>query len=160
MYSPVIRILGRCTKDLCTTKGIFNNIITVMNKVTPFLLFLFLFLTVNRPIVAQNNDRPEITPVLNAMLSQPGMDSTAVNSFVMELKPGFTNRNAHHHNGDMFGYVIEGSIEMTMEEGEPVVYQAGEMFHERHREQHRAYRNPSNDTAARVLMIRISNPPE
>jgi len=105
--------------------------------------------------IAQN-DLPQIIPVEQTSLSTPLLNDVKFVGFKMILPAGFDNEVAHRHQGDIFGYVLKGAVEMVMENNMPKTYSSGEIFHEKYRELHRSYRNPDTSHPAEVLMIFIS----
>jgi len=102
------------------------------------------------------NDLPQIIPVEQTSLSTPLLNDVKFVGFKMILPAGFDNEVAHRHQGDIFGYVLKGAVEMVMENNMPKTYSSGEIFHEKYRELHRSYRNPDTSHPAEVLMIFIS----
>lgn len=120
-----------------------------------FLTLLLFILAQPRTAWSQANDAPAILPVFSGEMSHPDLDAFRVSSFELKLAPAFRNEAGHRHGGDLFGYVLQGSIELVIEGRDTLVFGEGEMFHERHLELHRTYRNPSLTDTTRVLMLQV-----
>ena len=73
----------------------------------------------------------------------------------MTVPPSLVDTVAHRHDADLFGYVIEGSVEVGLDYKEPIIFKAGQMFHEKRNVVHSLLRNPDKNTQAKVLLIFI-----
>ena len=73
----------------------------------------------------------------------------------LEKAPG-AGSAPHRHPGPVFGYVLEGELEVQVGDGPRKVYRKGEMFYEPPRALHRVSRNPSKSRAARFLTIMLT----
>jgi quercetin dioxygenase-like cupin family protein len=73
---------------------------------------------------------------------------------VIELAPGASS-NAHRHNAHVFVYVLEGSIVMQVEGGEPTVLNAGQTFYENPDDIHTVSKNASETEPAKFLALLI-----
>jgi quercetin dioxygenase-like cupin family protein len=62
---------------------------------------------------------------------------------------------SHLHDGELFGYVIEGSVEIGLNHKAPVLFKAGEMFYEKRNIIHSFLKNPDEHTTTRILLITI-----
>jgi quercetin dioxygenase-like cupin family protein len=68
----------------------------------------------------------------------------------LERAPG-TGGRPHRHPGPVVGYVLDGELEVQVEDGPAKVYQKGEVWFEPARALHRVSRNPSPTRPARFL---------
>lgn len=75
---------------------------------------------------------------------------------VLELtsRPGSDSR-PHRHPGPVVGYVLEGELEVAVDDGPVKVYKKGEAWFEPGRALHRVNRNPSKDKPARFLAFML-----
>lgn len=127
-------------------------------QVQPLLLLCLTTLTLiafSGNAYAQQNDRPEIHQIFETILSAPKLEGSTFSSFELVLKPGFVNEVEHRHNGDLIGYVLEGEIEIVMDDSKKIIYKKGEFFHEKHQQLHASYVNPSSSDTTKVLMINL-----
>jgi len=97
----------------------------------------------------------QFAPVLNAFLSDPDLKKFQLQSSLMTVPPSLVDTVAHRHDADLFGYVIEGSVEVGLDYKEPIIFKAGQMFHEKRNVVHSLLRNPDKNTQAKVLLIFI-----
>jgi quercetin dioxygenase-like cupin family protein len=123
------------------------------------LLCLFLILAGNS-IYAQHDhqatDRSvqlQFAPVLNTFLSDPELKKYQIQSSLMTVPPSLVDTVSHRHDADLFGYVIEGTVEVGLDHKEPITFKAGQMFHEKRNVIHSLLRNPDKDADAKVLLI-------
>ena len=132
-----------------------------MKIYTYLLLCLFLIFSAYRTYSQHNheaNDRPvqlEFAPVLNAILSDPDLKQFQLQSSLMTVPPSLVDTVSHRHDADLFGYVIEGTIEVGLDHKEPIIFKSGQMFHEKRNVIHSLLRNPDKNTPAKVLLIFI-----
>jgi len=73
---------------------------------------------------------------------------------VVSLPPGVKS-GAHHHPGPVFGYVLDGTIELHIQGSEPRMLHKGEMFYEPDGAVHAGTRNPSPREEARFVAMVI-----
>jgi quercetin dioxygenase-like cupin family protein len=75
---------------------------------------------------------------------------------VLELTsaPGSASR-PHRHPGPVVGYVLEGELEVAVDDGPVKVYKKGEAWFEPGRALHRVNRNPSKTKPARFLAFML-----
>jgi len=84
----------------------------------------------------------------------PGKELTAV---VVDYAPGGKSA-PHHHAGDVFAYVVSGSIRSQNSVTGPVrVYQAGEAFFEPAGSKHLVSENGSSSEPARLLAVFVAD---
>jgi quercetin dioxygenase-like cupin family protein len=73
---------------------------------------------------------------------------------IMVLELGSAPENAsrpHRHPGPVVGYVLDGELEVAVDDGPVKVYKKGEVWFEPARALHRVNRNPSKTKPARFL---------
>lgn len=132
-----------------------------MKIYTCLLLCLFLLLAGNSTYAQHNHDATDTSlqlqfaPVLNTFLSDPDLKKFQLQSTVMTVPPSLIDTVSHRHDADLFGYVIEGTVEIGLERKKPTIFKAGQMFHEKRNVIHSLLRNPDKNTPAKVLLIFI-----
>lgn len=67
------------------------------------------------------------TPALKTMLE--GMPNTEANVVLFDVDPGWKTEH-HYHPGQLFVYVMEGTLHVEVDGEEPRDYSAGEAFYE------------------------------
>jgi quercetin dioxygenase-like cupin family protein len=72
----------------------------------------------------------------------------------LESAPGNASR-PHRHPGPVVGYVLEGELEVAVDDGPVKVYKKGEAWFEPARALHRVNRNPSKTKPARFLAFML-----
>jgi quercetin dioxygenase-like cupin family protein len=92
-------------------------------------------------------------PVLTQVLLDPDLKNYKMESFVMTIVPGGVDTVAHRHDCELFGYVLEGDVQIGLEKKEPHNFSSGQMFYEKRNVLHSLARNPSKEKAAKVLLI-------
>lgn len=104
------------------------------------------------PAPAQSNGGT-VTPVFSQELPNvPGNSLTAV---VVEYAPGDAS-GPHRHAGSVFAYVLEGAVRSKLDDGEEVVYQAGQSFFEPPGTHHAVSANASETEPAKLLAIIVA----
>lgn len=63
----------------------------------------------------------------------------------------------HRHNAHTFVYVLDGSIIMQIEGGEPVTLERGETFYESPEDIHKVSKNASNSHPAKFLVFFVKD---
>jgi quercetin dioxygenase-like cupin family protein len=77
---------------------------------------------------------------------------------VTERDPG-NGTGAHRHPGHhTFGYVLEGTYELRIDNGPVRHLKAGDSFYEPPGSLHAVSRNPTTDTKVRYLVIQVADP--
>jgi quercetin dioxygenase-like cupin family protein len=75
---------------------------------------------------------------------------------VVELdKAQGTGSQPHRHPGPVVGYVLDGELEVAVDDGPVKVYKKGEVWFEPTRALHRVSRNPSRSKPARFLAFML-----
>src|SRR4030095_4859845 len=131
-------------------------------KLYTCLMFSFLLILFGNVTFAQHNHdanarsaQLEFAPVLNTFLSDPDVNKYQLQSSLMTVPPSLVDTVSHRHDADLFGYVIEGTVEVGLDHKDPIVFKAGQMFHEKRNVIHSLLRNPNKNTPAKVLLIFI-----
>ena len=131
-------------------------------KLYTYLLFSLILVFIGNKIYAQHNHdstarslKLEFAPILNTFLSDPELNKFQLQTSLMTVPPSLVDTVSHRHDADLFGYVIEGSVEVGLEFKEPIIFKAGQMFHEKRNVIHSLLRNPDKNRPAKVLLIFI-----
>jgi quercetin dioxygenase-like cupin family protein len=93
--------------------------------------------------------------VLRQALSDPELADYKMESVVMTLAPGAVDTVSHRHDCELFGYVLEGDVQIALVTKVPNTFSTGQMFYEKRNILHTLARNPNHDKGARVLLIFI-----
>jgi quercetin dioxygenase-like cupin family protein len=110
--------------------------------------------TTTAPTTAAVSGRA-VEPVLSEKLSiAPGQ---VLSSQIVHYPPGGASK-AHHHDADVFAFVLSGNIvSQTEGYGDAKVYHAGEGRFERRGDHHVVSRNASATEPASMLVVYIHN---
>lgn len=93
------------------------------------------------------------SPVLNEYLGDPELKDYKWESQILTVTPGGTDTIAHRHDAEVFGYIIEGKLEVGLNKETPKTYSAGQMFHEKRNVLHSFTRNPDTTNPTKVLLV-------
>ena len=94
-------------------------------------------------------------PVLEQVLKEK-LDDKQGKIMVLELESAPGNASPpHRHPGPVIGYVLEGELEVAVDDGPVKVYKKGEAWFEPARALHRVNRNPSKTKPARFLAFML-----
>ena len=112
-------------------------------------------------LFAQHKDhavKPDVSPlsfqpVLSQMLSDSLLTDYKMDVTVMTIIPGGIDTVSHRHDCELFGYVLEGSVEIALVTKTPKTFMAGEMFYEKRNILHTLTKNGSTTKPARVLLL-------
>ena len=132
-----------------------------MRFYTYLLLCLFVIIAGNSSYAQHNHDSTDqsvqlqFASVLNTFLSDPELKKFQLQSSLMTVPPSLVDTVSHRHDADLFGYVIEGSVEVGLDHKEAIIFKTGQMFHEKRNVIHSLLRNPDKDIPAKVLLIFI-----
>ena len=80
--------------------------------------------------------------------------SAKATSIEVTFEPGVAG-TPHRHPGAIFGYVIEGTFEFAVGDGEVQQLKAGDTFYEPAMALHSVSRNPSKTDKTRVLAVMV-----
>jgi len=94
-------------------------------------------------------------PVLTQALSDPELMDYKMESMIMTVAPGGIDTVSHRHDCELFGYVMEGEVQIGLEKKEPKTFLSGQMFYEKRNVLHSLAKNPSKEKGAKVLLIFI-----
>lgn len=113
-------------------------------------LLLILFLVCS-PLIAQD---AKVTSLMVKPL--PDFPGKAVQILTVEYPPG-GHDPVHRHNAHAFVYVLEGSIVMAVNGGQPVTLTAGQTFYEGPNDIHTIGRNASKTTPTKFLVFLLKD---
>jgi quercetin dioxygenase-like cupin family protein len=88
-----------------------------------------------------------VTPVLDF----PSRDGLSVQAIRVDYEPGGFTRDTHRHPAGAYVYIIDGSVEFVVGDGEPIVLKAGESFYEPPGALHSVSRNASGNVPASLI---------
>src|SRR5262249_14208246 len=77
---------------------------------------------------AQDKAALAFTDVIKQSLSDPELKDYEAVSRLMPVPPGFADHVRHRHDAELFGYVIEGEVEIQLADRPSAVYRQGQMF--------------------------------
>jgi quercetin dioxygenase-like cupin family protein len=77
---------------------------------------------------------------------------------VTERDPGNGSAPHRHPGSHTFGYVLEGTYEVKVDDGPVRQLQPGELFYEAPGALHAVSRNPSSDKVVKYLVIQVGDP--
>jgi quercetin dioxygenase-like cupin family protein len=86
----------------------------------------------------------------------PDIKGKVLTAVVVNYPPGGAS-NAHHHDADVFAYVLTGEIRSQVEGGEAKVYHVGESLFEPPGEHHVVSENASKTEPASMLVVFVAN---
>jgi len=92
-------------------------------------------------------------PVLSQMLSDSLLTDYKMDVTVMTVTPGGIDTVSHRHDCELFGYVLEGSVEIALISKTTKLFKTGEMFYEKRNILHTVTKNGSTTKPARVLLM-------
>jgi quercetin dioxygenase-like cupin family protein len=96
----------------------------------------------------------KVTPLLTKPL--PDLEGKEAMMLTVEYAPGASSA-PHRHNANTFVYVLEGSVVMQVEGGEPVTLTEGQTFYESPSDIHTVSRNASKTERARILVLFVKD---
>ncbi len=111
-------------------------------------------------VVATASPSPTRTAAAEVMVRQimthplPALGKHLGAVVTVDFAPGASSP-PHLHPGPVFGYVLEGTIEIGVDPLPPITYRAGDMWYEPPRHTHRTARNASATEPARILAFLI-----
>jgi quercetin dioxygenase-like cupin family protein len=100
-----------------------------------------------RTAISDSDTGERVTPVLD-FPSRAGLTVQAVR---VDYEPGGFTRGTHRHPAGAYVYVIDGSVVFGIDDGEPVVLEAGESFYEAPGALHAVSRNASDEVPASLI---------
>ena len=112
---------------------------------------LFMLFLICSPLIAQEAKVDSL--MVKPLPDYPGKD---VQVIAVEYPPG-SHDPIHRHNAHGFVYVLEGTIVMAVNGGQPVTLTAGQMFYEGPNDVHTVGRNASDTVPARLLVFLLKD---
>lgn len=120
-----------------------------MNYILVLALLLFQLMTFGGEFSAYAG---EVSPLLTKALTDlPGKEGLMI---TVSYPPGGTTP-VHRHNAHVFVYVLEGSVEMQVQDGSPVTLTAGQTFYEAPTDIHLVSRNASSSQPAKFVVFMV-----
>ena len=96
----------------------------------------------------------KVTPLIQkAFPDLPGKEGLVL---MVEFAPGHVDM-PHRHDAHVFVYLLEGSVEMGVTGGKPVVLNEGDTFYENPQDVHPVGRNLSKTKPAKLLVFFVKN---
>ncbi len=95
--------------------------------------------------------------MVRQVMMQPlpaSMGKNAAAIVVVDYAPGAASP-PHRHPGVVFGYVLEGAVEIALNSAQPILYRKGDSWYEPPHVLHRVARNKSSTEPARILAFLI-----
>src|SRR5262245_40481309 len=105
---------------------------------------------------AQDRAALAFTDVIKQSLSDPELKDYEMVSRLMTVPPGFADSVPHRHDAELFGYVLEGEVEIHLEGRPDATYRQGQMFYEPRNIVHSLLRNQSQGKPAKILLLFIA----
>lgn len=85
-------------------------------------------------------------------LTDPELKKYSYTAAILELAPGFLDTIAHRHDAELFVFVLEGTVEIQLENNAPATYTKGQMFYEYPNVLHTRLRNLSSSKPAKLML--------
>lgn len=132
-------------------KRIFNFLFLISG------LFISLHASAQHGHAAGPDDHGPLSfmPVLAQKLSDPELKNYTMESVVMTAKAGGVDSIPHKHDAELFGYILDGQLEVRVGDAAPKIYKKGEMFYEPRNITHYSTRNSDSQTDANILLVFI-----
>jgi quercetin dioxygenase-like cupin family protein len=105
-------------------------------------------------IVAAPAIAEKVTPLMAKDLA--GLADKEGMMLTVEYEPGASSKE-HRHDGHVFVYVLEGSVVMQVEGGNPVTLEPGQTFYESPSDVHIVSKNASDSKAAKFLVFIVKD---
>ena len=121
-----------------------------MNNRVVRILLAVAALGAARCVLAQD---VKVQPVLNKELT--GITGKEGTMITVEYAPGASS-DPHRHNAHVFVYVIEGSVEMGVNNSPPVTLGPGQSFYESPTDIHTVSRNASKTQPAKFVVFLVA----
>lgn len=91
--------------------------------------------------------------VRNEWLTDPDLKGYKLESSVLTIAPGAKDTVSHRHDCDLFGYVLEGEVQIGLDHKAPEIFKTGQMFFEKRNIIHSLAANNLKDKPSRVLLL-------
>lgn len=132
-----------------------------MNKLL-FFIMLFAFGLTCLSLKAQHHHEPTLakTPlsfsdVISQSLKDPELKNYKMISKILTVTPGGMDTVSHRHGCDLFGYVLEGEVQIGLNKNTPQTFKTGQMFYEEYKILHHYLNNPDREKPCRILLLFI-----
>ena len=109
----------------------------------------------HHPEPAQTNSPLSFSSVINQPLKDPELKNYRMISQILSVAPGGTDTVSHRHGCDLFGYVLEGEVQIGLNKNAPQTFKTGQMFYEEYKILHHFLNNPNNENPCRILLLFI-----
>lgn len=132
-----------------------------MNKLLFFIMPLALGLTYislkaqHHPAPPQPNNPLSFSSVISQSLKDPELKNYKMISQILTVIPGGMDTVSHRHTCDLFGYVLEGEIQIGLNKNAPQTFKTGQMFYEEYKILHHYLSNPDREKPCRILLLFI-----
>ena len=104
--------------------------------------------------LAHADDDKVVTPLMLKELADfPGKEALML---TVDYAPGAED-SVHRHEAHAFVYVLEGSVVMQLQGGQPVTLTRGQVFYEGPKDLHIVGRNASKTQPAKFVVVLIKN---
>lgn len=125
--------------------------------ITSALLGAGLWLTAALPPAVA--DDPEVPLAIKMLFTQALGELGERELLVLEVTlPPNANFDPHLHPGPTFLYVLDGAVELSLDDGPVGTYRPGDWFYEPPMSLHATARNPSETRTARLVAFMIMEP--
>jgi len=102
----------------------------------------------------QEQSEVTVTPLMQQAFPElPGKEALLL---MVEFAPGHVDL-PHRHDAHVFVYVLEGSVEMGVAGGNPVILKQGDTFYENPEDVHPVGRNMSKSKPAKLLVFFVKS---
>jgi len=132
-----------------------------MNKPL-FSIMLFAVGMTYASLQAQHHPEPtqaksplSFSSVINQSLKDPELKNYKMISQSLTVAPGGMDTVSHRHGCDLFGYVLEGEIQIGLNKNPPQTFKTGQMFYEEYKILHHYLNNPDRAKPCRILLLFI-----
>jgi len=108
------------------------------------------------PSHAQTAPAPtqRIDVMTQALADIPGRE---VRITLLDLMPGHASAPHRHPNHHVFGYIVDGTYEWKIGDGQPKTFKSGEAFYEPPGVLHAVSRNASADARAKLVVFMVAD---
>jgi quercetin dioxygenase-like cupin family protein len=128
---------------------------SIMNRSPARVVACTLAAVAFSPFIAEAEDQAaKVTPLMAKDLTGiAGKEGTMI---TVEYAPGGTSP-IHRHNAHVFVYVLEGSVVMQVQGGQPVALGPGQTFYEAPSDIHSVSKNASDTKPAKFLVFFVKD---
>jgi quercetin dioxygenase-like cupin family protein len=121
-----------------------------------FLCFAILAGTFGLGVVVAQQQTPttKVTPLMKQVIAEfPGHEVTMI---TLDIPPGGGSSPHRHPGHHTFGYVLEGTYKIKLDDGPEKVLVKGQTFYEAPGQLHAVSRNASDTEPAKVLVVMLA----